>query len=283
VLDAVEAQSYARPAERVMIPRVLRAFALGLLLLGMTREASASDGDRPVEPEPSTTEDDHLRLRLMIPMWLPLLAMDSSITSENDESDSVEIDSEVSWVVMGMLEAGSRPIFARVDVFGIGFGNQSVSKNGEPARIAFDSSGFIGRAVAMVELGPWQLGSARRNRFAVAPLAGARYNDVSLDLGEPANVDGSYVWVDPIVGARTELELGAFRFGTHLDFGGFGVSSDVAFWASATVEYLIAEWFSIWIGWQHYQVLFEQSSEGRDDRLRLYLTGPSAGLGLHLF
>jgi len=266
-----------------------RAFygtVLGVLLagLGTTRGAAAEAGARPVEPESvPEAEESPLRLRLMIPMWLPLLAMESSVSANGAQTDELEIDSEVSWVVMGMLETGYRPVFARIDVFGVGFGDQVVTQNGEPTRLDFDSSGLIARGIVMLELGPWRLGRSRAHRFSLAPLAGARYNDVSFDAGEPSNLSTDYAWIDPIVGARTEFLLGDFRLGTHVDFGGFGISSDVAFWASASVEYMIVRWFSIWLGWQHYQVLFESSSETRDERLRLYLTGPSAGLGLHLF
>jgi hypothetical protein len=266
--------------------RAKRTAVAGAILvwLGSAQAAAADPDARPVEPESGPPkEESPVRLRLMIPMWLPLLAMESSVSAAGSEAENLEIESEVSWVVMGLLETGYRPVFARVDVFGVGFGDQVVTRNGEPTRIDFDSSGLIARGVVMLELGPWRLGRSKRYRFALAPLAGARYNDVSFDAGEPSDLSADYAWLDPIVGARTEFLLGDFRVGTHVDFGGFGISSDVAFWASASLEYMITDWFSIWLGWQHYQVLFESSSESREERLRLYLTGPSAGLGLHLF
>ena len=99
----------------------------------------------------------------------------------------------------------------------------------------------------------------------------------------PVEWAGRYQWVDPLVGARTELTLDDFRIGTNVDFGGFGVSSDIAFWASATLEYLVTDWFSLWGGWQHYQVLFDEETSQGEHRLRLYLTGPSAGVSLNLF
>jgi hypothetical protein len=259
------------------------AFLLALLLSSQGAVASETEAARPVEPESAPAEQENpVRLRFMIPMWLPLLAMESSVSSQGSQTDALEVDSEVSWVVMGVLEAGYRPVFARVDVFGVGFGDQVVTKNGEATRLAFDSSGFIGRGIVLVELGPWRLGRSRKNRFSVAPLAGARYNNVSLETGAPADYSGHYAWTDPIAGARTDFALGDFRLGTHVDFGGFGISSDVAFWASLSVEYMVTDWFSIWLGWQHYQVLFETTTARGDDRLRLYLTGPSAGLGLHI-
>jgi hypothetical protein len=258
------------------------ALALGSTWLGNAR---AAESDRPVAPEASReSNESRFRLRLVAPLWLPLLSAQSSATSADLETENLDLESEVNWIVIGVLETGYRPLIARVDVFGIGFGDQVVRRNGESTELAFDSSGFVGRAVLMYEIGPWKFGRHdRRREFTLAPLAGARYNRIGLETGEPTNWSGRYQWVDPVVGARTELTLGDFRLGTHVDFGGFGVSSDIAFWASATVEYLVTDWFSIWLGWQHYQVLFDDVTEQGEHRIRLYLTGPSAGVSLNLF
>lgn len=273
---------------------VLRGFILGTLL-GLGAAVAAAKVARAAEPsaaqeagaqsDEADAKDSRFRLRAVVPLWLPLLAMDSSASSLDLETETtLEVESEVSWILFGVLEAGYRPLIARVDVFGVGFGDQVVTKNGKPTDVAFDSSGFVGRAVLMYELGPWKLGRRdRRQEFVLAPLAGARYNRLGFETGDPADWTGKYHWVDPLVGARTELVLSQWRFGTHVDFGGFGVSSELAFWASATVEYLVTDWFSIWLGWQHYQVLFQEQTSRGEHRLRLYLTGPSAGISLNFF
>jgi hypothetical protein len=69
----------------------------------------------------------------------------------------------------------------------------------------------------------------------------------------------------------------------HTDVGGFTVGSDLAFWASANVEFMIAKWFSVWVGWQHYQVLFQRTTSHGPTSLEFVLTGPSAGFGFHVF
>jgi len=258
------------------------ALIFGSSWLGNAR-AAARDQDAIASPSIAVEEESRLRLKFVLPLWLPLLALDSSATVEGSQTDVVEAETEVSWIVIGMLDVGYRPIVARIDVFGVGFGETLRLKSDESRQIAFDGSGFVGRAILMWELGPWALNSTRTHRFLVAPLAGARYNQVKLEAGEPTNAAGRFRWVDPVVGVRTELALGDFRLGTHLDFGGFGVSSDLAFWGALTGEYFITSWFSIWLGWQHYQVHFEETSVHGEHQLGLYLSGPSAGFGLNAF
>lgn len=198
-------------------------------------------------------------------------------------SDLVQTQTEVRWVAMGMLELGYRPVIARVDVFGVGFGDQLLRKNGEPTEVSADSSALMARALLLYELGPYRLSRRHADRrLSFGPLVGARYNRVGIESSERTELLGHYGWVDPLVGARTELELGRWRIGMHTDIGGFGIHSDLALWASATFEYSIVRWFSVWLGWQHYQVLFQRATERGSQSLQFTLTGPSAGFGLHV-
>jgi len=265
----------------------ISSYLLLLALILPTGNAKAADEtagvlyDRYDRPEGWAGDDSPLRLDLVIPLWLPYLALETTIES----TSTLEVDtaSEVSWVVIGTLEAGYRSLAARVDAFGIGFEDTVLRENGDETDIVVESSGFVGRGIVMYEFGPWRL---KRNKprwqFAVSPLGGARYNRVALGTGERTDVEGAYDWVDPLVGTRLELRLGDWRMGTHVDVGGFGISSQFAFWAAASVEYMITSWFSTWLGWQHYQVLFEKTVSGEEQSLELLLTGPSAGMTFHI-
>jgi hypothetical protein len=267
-----------------MLRAVARLLCFALTLFGVSFSTHARATQSVEQRARDEEDDDSLRLRFVLPVWLPLLAMEGSAQSEGSGTDLFETETEVRWVVIGMLEAGYRPIVARVDAFGVGFGDRVLFRDGKASNVAYDSSGLIARAVLSYEFGPYRLSrTSKYKKFVFAPLAGARYNGVKLDLTEPSELDADYAWIDPLAGARTEFMLGRWRLGTHLDVGGFGVSSELAFWAAATVEYMILDFFSIWLGWQHYQVLFEHESERTEERIRLYLTGPSAGFGLHLF
>lgn len=270
-------------AHRVRMRSVFwAALIFGWSWLG-NAHAAAADANAVATPRESAEDESRVRLKFVLPLWLPLLALNSSATVEGSQTEVVEAETEVSWIVIGMLDVGYRPFVARVDVFGVGFGETLSLKGGGERQIAFDGSGFVGRAILMYELGPWALNRTRTNRFLVAPLAGARYNQVKFEAAEASDLNGRYRWVDPVVGVRTEFTLGDFRLGTHIDFGGFGASSDLAFWGALTAEYFITNWFSIWLGWQHYQVHFEETSDRGEEQLGLYLTGPSAGFGLSVF
>src|SRR6187397_172093 len=99
------------------------ALMCGLFWVESTR------ADMPA-PEVPKSDESRVRLRFTIPVWLPLLAMESSATHDGIQTDSFEMESEVSWVILGTLELGYRPLIARVDVFGAGFGEHIAHKNG---------------------------------------------------------------------------------------------------------------------------------------------------------
>ena len=209
--------------------------------LGNAR-AAAADANAVATPRERAEDESRVRLKFVLPLWLPLLALNSSATVEGSQTEVVEAETEVSWIVIGMLDVGYRPLVARVDVFGVGFGETLSLKGGGERQIAFDGSGFVGRAILMYELGPWALNRTRTNRFLVAPLAGARYNQVKFEAAEASDLNGRYRWVDSVVGVRTEFTLGDFRLGTHIDFGGFGASSVISPFAGArTAEDFIGE------------------------------------------
>jgi hypothetical protein len=135
----------------------------------------------------------------------------------------------------------------------------------------------------MWELGPWRLSRKRPRRMVLAPLIGGRYNRIGLDVERQKDLSTHYQWADPIVGVRNEFLLGDWRIGMHVDVGGFTVSSDIAFWAATNVEYMLTRWLSLWIGWQHYQVMFQRQEGGGEQSLNFVLSGPSAGIGIHVF
>ncbi|HEU5073921.1 MAG TPA: hypothetical protein VFU02_07105 [Polyangiaceae bacterium] len=228
-------------------------------------------------------DDSPLRLEAVVPLWLPFLGLETTIESDSTVGENIKTETEVAWIVIGSLELGYKALAARADAFGIGFEDTVLRRDGMETEVMVESSGFVARGILMYEFGPWRI---RRNKpawqFSVSPLAGARYNRIGLGTGERTEIEGDYSWTDPVVGTRMDMRLDDWRFGTHLDIGGFGVSSDLAFWAAATVDYMITSWFSVWLGWQHYQVYFEEASEEQVDTLELFLTGPSAGVSFHI-
>lgn len=260
--------------------RVLSVLALGL---GLARPARAEPAIGGRASDPGAESEARFRLRFILPIWLPLFDLESSLEAKGGTSHVIETKSEVRWVAIGMLEAGYRPFLVRGDVFGVGFADQVLMDNGEPTSLTLDSSGVIARGFAMLELGPWQLSRRNSRRMVLAPLAGVRYNRIGLDVARQKELSTHYEWADPIVGVRNEFILGDFRIGMHTDVGGFTLSSDLAFWAALNVEYMITRWLSFWVGWQHYQVMFQRQSDRGEQSLNFVLSGPSAGIGVHVF
>jgi len=269
-----------RGALRTVSLRLLLAVTFALGLCSSAGAEPSANRSAPLPEEPTT----RMRLRFVLPVWLPLLVFEGSTQSKGTLSDLVQTQTEVRWVAMGMLELGYRPIIARADVFGIGFGDKLLRHDGEPTNSAVDSSALMTRGFLMYEFGPYRLSQRHPDRrFSWGPLAGVRYNRIGIEATENTDFSAHYAWLDPIAGVREEFVLGRFRLGMHTDVGGFTVSSDLAFWASASVEFMIAKWFSVWIGWQHYQVLFQRSTSSGATSLEFVLTGPSAGFGFHVF
>ena len=266
-----------------MLSKALRLAALGLVFSAATAEAV------PAAEAPSDSgwvgDDSEGRLNVTIPLWLPFLSLDGSLIADTDDgtdTERLETESNVAWVVIGGLEAGYKQVAARLDAFGIGFKDQKVRRNGELSEAQVESSGFVGRGILMYEFGPWTLNKPE-NQAAVSPVAGARYNRVAIETGDRAELGGTYDWIDPLVGVRSEFRFGDVRLGAHVDFGGFSVGSDLALWAALSAEYMFTSWFAGWVGWQHYQVFFRESSANEVQTLQLQLTGPSAGVSFYIF
>lgn len=89
-------------------------------------------------------------------------------------------------------------------------------------------------------------------KFAV--YAGARINSMDVEINSPRprlNRSGDESWVDPIVGARLQVDLGSSFFIRAVgDVGGFDVSSDVTWQAMAGFGYRISENGSLLLGYR---------------------------------
>jgi len=85
------------------------ALMVGCSWLG-SAGAAEPDPTRPVAPAPSSeAKRSRFRLRLVVPLWLPFLSAQTSASHLDFEADNVKLESQVSWVVTGLLEAGYKP------------------------------------------------------------------------------------------------------------------------------------------------------------------------------
>ena len=78
--------------------------------------------------------------------------------------------------------------------------------------------------------------------------------DVSEELDEN--------WVDPVVGARTLVDIsGRWLFQTRFDVGGFGVGSEFSWHALGAVAYKFSDSFTLRAGYRHLDVDFEEDND----------------------
>ncbi|HME41700.1 MAG TPA: hypothetical protein VKF36_01325 [Syntrophorhabdales bacterium] len=141
-------------------------------------------------------------------------------------------------------------------------------------------------SVGMVEFGgfyqvlkwplDWKQGSGRA--ITVDVLAGGRYwyFQGDLDTTSPINPTAYNNWVDPIMGARTKIDLtDKFMLNLEGDFGGFGVGSKFTWNAQGSFGYQFTPRISAFAG---YRILYIDY-KGASSRVGYNVTmeGPTAG------
>jgi len=113
-------------------------------------------------------------------------------------------------------------------------------------------------------------------------LAGVVYYDISnefrlIGAGGLASVDSSDDWLDPIIGVRVLHQFNEKWAGQlRGEIGGFGVNADLAWQATAMLGYRVTESSTIFGGWRHAAVDYENGGFVYD----VYSTGPILGLAI---
>ncbi|MCB2185033.1 MAG: hypothetical protein KQJ78_01350 [Deltaproteobacteria bacterium] len=116
--------------------------------------------------------------------------------------------------------------------------------------------------------------------FAVDVLAGGRYWDLNVDIGLPRRtVSGDQSWTDPFVGARLAFSLTEnWLFRLRGDVGGFGVGSDSAWQAIALVEYRLANWAGVVVGYRALYTDYADGSGRDENAFDATIHGPVVGV-----
>lgn len=129
-------------------------------------------------------------------------------------------------------------------------------------------------------LATWPLDSKQGNKRAATldALAGGRYWYIHVDLDTSSGIDpGSYNdFVDPIIGARTKVDLtDKLAFNLEGDIGGFGVGCDFTWNTQASFAYQFTHLVSAFVG---YRVLYADYKRSTDSRFEETFQGPTAGV-----
>ncbi|MGZ8998890.1 MAG: hypothetical protein ACXW2T_08550, partial [Allosphingosinicella sp.] len=94
-------------------------------------------------------------------------------------------------------------------------------------------------------------------------LAGARLTSMKIGLeleGPQRSFSGSEsdTWIDPIVAVRFQAPLGErWALRTYGDIGGFGIGSDLSWQMQAMVEHDLSRRWSLYGGWRHLDIDYE--------------------------
>ena len=100
--------------------------------------------------------------------------------------------------------------------------------------------------------------------FTLDLLAGGRMNffKVTLQLEGPnRSAEGSVKesWLDPLIGARTNVPLGGkWSMSLYGDVGGIIFGSDVTWQGVATVDYQISRKMNVGVGWRYWKVNYDK-------------------------
>jgi opacity protein-like surface antigen len=119
-------------------------------------------------------------------------------------------------------------------------------------------------------------------------FAGLRYNDISADLslvrsgpgaGASRAAGASQSWVDPVIGAITEIPLGErWSLGLRGDIGGFGVGSTFAWQAMATVRWQASDNIRVIGGYRYFDMDYEHGSGASLFKYGMAMSGPGLGV-----
>lgn len=115
-------------------------------------------------------------------------------------------------------------------------------------------------------------------------FGGLRYNDLSIDvdtsgpLGEQSR-DQSQSWVDPVIGAHYSIPL-ADQWSVLLrgDIGGFGVGSDFAWQAIATVRWQASERVGVLAAYRYMDMDYEDGGGSNYFNYDMAISGPAVGV-----
>jgi hypothetical protein len=109
-------------------------------------------------------------------------------------------------------------------------------------------------------------------------IAGLRHQDITVSLALlNRKPEQSETWTDPFVGVIYNIPLtGKFDIALRGDLGGFGIESDRAVNAQATIGYQISNTFSVKFGYRYLKVKFEDT----DFLYDISLDGFQVGLGI---
>ena len=289
----------------------MMTFAIGLVVSAITARAEDAPGPFTLRPSSSATEtsspllmsaaaldavadapaggqagkpmaaDDGWHFRLAVPIWVPGVSGDMTVnghklTGGNSASDTAsKFGDTLDFAAAFHFEAEKGRWGAFVDSMYVSFKDDKDLSTGGTAEATV--KGFIGELGGFYTVFAPEPGAKGWGMFRADALAGVRVT--CLELGAETSsfdVSASRTLIDPIIGARMELGLTDWlSYKLRGDIGGFGVGCDFAWNLDTGVEFHLAKWFDVDLGYRWLDYDFKHS----DSEANLLLSGPYLTLG----
>jgi len=201
-----------------------------------------------------------VRWHLSVGMWV--WGLDGTV---GDNGREVDVDSDWTDTLENLdkiefaIDLRARAEWGRWR-FSAGFDGATLEDSLSAQQGAFAVDAEVSLWTAYAQLG-YVIAGGRMGCDACAPTwcldayAGARFYATSLELSgtpgpAPNAVDSSEEWIDPLVGLHLAIQNRKWTWVFEGDVGGFGVGSDFAWSALASVGYNFTRGFGIAAGWK---------------------------------
>lgn len=184
-----------------------------------------------------------------------------------------DILDNLEMAFLGTYRATKGPLSLNLDIVYMGLGQSAEGPGGLlAANIDMDQTAIEG-AVG------WALTEQ------LVAFGGLRYIDLSVEvqargpLGDLRAAEGDESWVDPIIGAHYTVPFND-RWSLNLrgDIGGFGVGSDFAWQAMATLRWQATERLGVLGAYRYFDMDYEDGSGTGRFKYDLAISGPALGV-----
>ncbi len=125
---------------------------------------------------------------------------------------------------------------------------------------------------------------SKRFRYEFFVYAGVRahFHQINSDLaGQSDLLSFSPNWFEPIIGIHNELTWRRWLWQIQGDYGGYFVRGKTSFQLTTFLYYRSGRFISLKAGWNHLFLNHEDTLNGEDYKVRVTLSGPSAGIAFH--
>ncbi len=250
--------------------------------------APLSLSEMPAAPASQQAAADDWKFNIAVPLWLPsvdgnMTVKGRELSLDQDTGDTIDaLDSHINGAFLMHFEAQKSRVGLLLDVMYL---DLRAEGNGDVTDATGSLKGFVGEVGGFYSLIAPPPGKKGWGAVTVDVLGGVRVSALEFGINGD-NFGGSVnrTVYDPFVGARIELGLAKWvSLKARGDVGGFGIdawpTSDPVYNLAAGVEFHLAEWFDLGLGYRWLSYDFEGNSA--NSSFDAMLSGPFVALSFN--